>query len=224
VYFLRPPVSLTDGILHSSLNSCGKVDILRNAFKHFRVKIISMKEPNVNDKSVIWTVGHSTRTIDEFINLLLAYNIELLADIRSYPGSKRYPHFNKNQLCISLAGNHIEYLHIPELGGKRKPAGVTAHAEWKNVSFRAYADYMDTDTFYKGITILKNISKVKRTAIMCAEALWWKCHRRLVSDYMSKQGIEVIHIFDELKSDTHKELSPQEEIQDSLFGEKTESC
>jgi uncharacterized protein (DUF488 family) len=183
-----------------------------------------MKEPNDNDKSVLWTVGHSTRTINDFINLLKTYNIELLADIRSYPGSKRYPHFNKNPLCVSLAGNHIEYLHIPELGGRRKPAGVSTHTEWKNTSFRAYADYMDTDNFYKGITILKSISGVKRTAIMCAEALWWKCHRRLVSDYMFAYGSRVIHIIDVSKSEIHKEISLPENIQRNLFGRNAETA
>ena len=181
-----------------------------------------MKEPNDNDECVIWTIGHSTRTIDEFINLLKSYNIELLADIRSYPGSKRYPHFNKNLLGVSLAGNRIEYIHIPELGGKRKPADISSHPEWKNASFRAYADYMDSDTFYKGITILKNISKVKRTAVMCAEALWWKCHRRLVSDYLYARGTRVIHIFNETKIEIHKENSSPESIQNDLFGRNTE--
>lgn len=181
-----------------------------------------MKEPIEHDKSTIWTVGHSTRTIGEFIHLLKTYSIELLADIRSYPGSKRYPHFNKNTLSISLAGNHIEYIHIPELGGRRKPAAVSSHPEWKNESFRAFADYMDTNTFYKGITILRSISEVKRTAIMCAEALWWKCHRRLVSDYMFSHGTQVIHIFDETKSEMHNEISAPESVQSDLFGRNAE--
>ena len=183
-----------------------------------------MKEPPNSDMNIIWTIGHSTRTLDSFINLLKIYNIELLADVRSYPGSKRYPHFNKNSLDISLAGNHIEYIHIPELGGKRKPAKNSHHTGWKNASFRAYADYMDTDTFYKGITILRNISRVKRTAIMCAEALWWKCHRRLISDYISSEGIEVIHIIGESESVLHKILPPDENAENDLFGRNAETA
>ena len=183
-----------------------------------------MKEPPNSDMNIIWTIGHSTRTLDSFINLLKIYNIELLADIRSYPGSKRYPHFNKNSLDISLAGNHIEYIHIPELGGKRKPVKDSHHTGWKNASFRAYADYMDTDTFYKGITILKNISRVKRTSIMCAEALWWKCHRRLISDYMSSEGIEVIHITGESESELHKILPPDKHAEKDLFGRNAETA
>jgi uncharacterized protein (DUF488 family) len=182
-----------------------------------------MKEPPYSDKNTIWTIGHSTRTLESFINLLKLYNIELLADIRSYPGSKRYPHFNKNSLDISLAGHHIEYIHIPELGGNRKPVRNSRHTGWENASFRAYADYMDTDTFYKGITILKNISEMKRTAIMCAEAIWWKCHRRLVSDYMSSHGTEVIHIMGESETEPHKILQPGDSVESDLFGRNTET-
>jgi uncharacterized protein (DUF488 family) len=180
-------------------------------------------EPPNSDKNIIWTIGHSARTLGSFINLLKIYNIKLLADIRSYPGSKQYPHFNKNSLDISLAGNHIEYIHIPELGGKRKPAKDSNHTGWKNASFRAYADYIDTGTFYKGITILRNISQVKRTAVMCAEALWWKCHRRLVSDYMSSHGTKVIHIIDDSKTEIHSELTPDENAEDDLFGRNAET-
>lgn len=180
-------------------------------------------EPPNSEKNTIWTIGHSARTLENFINLLKIYNIELLADIRSYPGSRRYPHFNKNSLDISLAGNHIEYIHIPELGGKRKPAKDSHHTEWKNASFRAYADYMDSDTFYKGVTFLMNISGAKRTAVMCAEALWQHCHRRLVSDYLSSRGIKVIHIIDDSKTEIHGELMPDENAENDLFGSNAET-
>jgi len=180
-------------------------------------------EPPISEKNTIWTIGHSTRTTENFINLLKIYNIELLADIRSYPGSKRYPHFNKNSLDISLAGNQIEYIHIPELGGKRKPAKDSHHTEWKNASFRAYADHMDSDTFYKGITILRKISGAKRTALMCAEALWRHCHRRLVSDYLSSRGTKVIHIIDDTRTEIHSELTPDENAENDLFGRNAET-
>lgn len=166
----------------------------------------------------IWTIGHSTRISDEFVDILKFHNIEVLADVRSYPGSKRYPHFNKNPLDISLAKNSIEYIHILELGGRRKPSENSKHSEWKNTSFRAYADYMETDSFYKGITLLKSISAAKRTAIMCAEALWWKCHRRLISDHLTENGVQVIHIFDKNKAEIHL-LKPQgRPAQKELFG------
>jgi uncharacterized protein (DUF488 family) len=166
----------------------------------------------------VWTIGHSTRSINEFINILKSHSIEVLADVRSYPGSKRYPHFNKNSLDVSLARNHVEYIHIMELGGRRKPSENSRHSEWSNSSFRAYADYMDTDSFYKGITLLKRISSVKRTAIMCAEALWWKCHRRMIADYLTANGTNVIHIFDKDKADLHTLRRPDDSVQKELFG------
>src|SRR5438034_8953326 len=152
----------------------------------------------------IWTIGHSTRSIDDFISLLEQNGIKLLADVRSLPGSKRYPQFNKEALAESLSAHGIRYEHFPELGGRRKPKAESRNTAWRNASFRAYADYMETDQFQKGIERLLNVTaETGATAIMCAEAVWWRCHRSLIADYLKVRGIEVMHILDTNKVDPH---------------------
>jgi len=152
----------------------------------------------------IWTIGHSTRTIDKFISLLEEHGIKSLADVRSLPGSKRYPQFNKERLADSLGKVGIRYEHFPELGGRRKPRGDSPNTAWRNASFRGYADYMETEQFQKGVRRLLDLAAdAGPTAIMCAEAVWWRCHRALISDYLKARGIEVIHILDTNKTDSH---------------------
>src|SRR5882672_3891320 len=121
----------------------------------------------------IWTIGHSTRAIDEFISLLKENEINLLADVRAWPGSKRYPQFNKDTLAESLNTHGIRYKHFPELGGKRKSKPDSRNTAWRNASFRGYADYMETEQFQKGIERLLDVAaEAGPTAIMCAEAVW----------------------------------------------------
>jgi len=151
----------------------------------------------------IWTIGHSTRTANEFDEILLSHKIFALVDVRSFPGSRRYPHFNREELANSLAQIGIEYSHNPRLGGRRRPTPHSKNTAWKNASFRAYADHMETEEFEKGIEGLLQLSTTKRTAIMCAEALWWRCHRSLISDYLKAHGIDVIHILDEKHTEQH---------------------
>jgi uncharacterized protein (DUF488 family) len=152
----------------------------------------------------IWTIGHSTRTIDEFISLLEEYGIKLLADVRLLPGSKRYPQFNKETLADSLGKVGISYEHFPDLGGRRKPKEGSPNTAWRNESFRGYADYMETEDFDKGVKCLLDLAAdAGPTAIMCAEAVWWRCHRALISDYLKARGIEVIHILDAKKTEPH---------------------
>lgn len=152
----------------------------------------------------IWTIGHSTRTIDEFISLLNENGVKLLADVRAWPGSKRYPQFNKDVLAESLLANGIRYEHFSELGGKRKPKPDSRNTAWRNASFRGYADYMETEQFQKGIERLLDVAaKAGPTAIMCAEAVWWRCHRSLIADYLKARGIEVMHIFTANKIEPH---------------------
>ena len=139
----------------------------------------------------IWTIGHSTRTIDEFISLLKENEIKLLVDVRAWPGSKRYPQFNKDALAESLNAHGIRYEHFPELGGKRKSKPDSRNTAWRNASFRGYADYMETEQFQKGIERLARTSAAAKpcpTAIMCAEAVWWRCHRSLIADYLKSRG------------------------------------
>ena len=151
----------------------------------------------------IWTVGHSTRPIEELIEVLRSFDIKVLADVRSFPGSRRYPHFNKEQLKASLAAEGIEYQHFPELGGRRRARPNSLNMAWHNESFRGYADYMETDDFRTGVARLLDIARTRRTAIMCAEAVWWRCHRSLISDYLKAKGVEVTHIMATGKSQAH---------------------
>lgn len=152
----------------------------------------------------IWTIGHSTRNIEDFISLLEENGIKLVADVRMFPGSKRYPQFNRESLAASLGKHGIRYEHFPELGGRRKTKPDSRNTAWRNASFRGYADYMQTTEFHKGIERLLDLAKDSGpTAIMCAEAVWWRCHRALISDYLKARGIEVIHIADRGKTEPH---------------------
>ena len=152
----------------------------------------------------IWTIGHSTRTIEEFVGALQANGIKLVADVRLLPGSKRYPQFNKEKLAKSLSHHAIGYEHFPELGGRRKPRRDSRNTAWRNDAFRGYADYMETFEFSRGIARLQEMAGGDGAiAIMCAEAVWWKCHRSLIADYLKAQGTEIIHIIDANKTEPH---------------------
>ena len=152
----------------------------------------------------VWTIGHSTRPIDNFISLLEEHGIRLLVDVRSLPGSQRYPQFNKDALTNSLGKAGIRYEHFPELGGRRKPRPDSQNTAWRNESFRGYADYVETEEFHNGVKRLLDLAAdVGPTAIMCAEAVWWRCHRSLISDYLKAEGIEVMHILDANKTELH---------------------
>src|SRR4029450_10997833 len=152
----------------------------------------------------IWTIGHSTRAIDDFVSLLEENQIKLLVDVRAWPGSKRYPHFNKDALAESLNAHGIRYQHFPELGGKRKSKPDSRNTAWRNASFRGYADYMETEQFQKGIERLLNIAEeTGPTAIICAEAVWWRCHRSLIAAHLKARGMEMLHILGAKKVEPH---------------------
>ena len=154
--------------------------------------------------SRIWTIGHSTRKIDDFIALLKENGIKLLADVRMYPGSKRYSQFGREALATSLGEAGIRYEHFPELGGRRKAKPGSKNTAWRNEMFRGYADYMEMEDFEKGIARLVDlVEKTGPTAVMCAEAVWWRCHRSLISDYLKSHGIDVVHILDANKIEPH---------------------
>jgi uncharacterized protein (DUF488 family) len=156
----------------------------------------------------IWTIGHSTRTLEELVEMLRCFQIEMLVDIRSYPGSRRYPHFNKEALEISLPQNNIQYLHLKELGGRRKVNPNSKNTAWRHLAFRGYADYMDTEAFKEGIIALEKIALQKPTAYMCSEAVWWRCHRSMVSDYLKAGGWKVMHIMGISKAEEHPYTAP----------------
>lgn len=161
-----------------------------------------MDDASVVEK--IWTIGHSTRTIEEFIQLLLAHQIGLVADVRLFPQSRRYPQFNQSNLEASLAQIEIGYVHLPELGGRRMARRDSKNVAWRNASFRGYADYMETDGFSRGITRLgQAVASTGATAMMCAEALWWRCHRALIADYLKVNGAIVVHIIGAGKVEPH---------------------
>jgi len=150
-----------------------------------------------------WTIGHSTLPIEEFIDRLQSFGIEVLADVRSFPGSRRYPHFNQENLSSTLRGVQIRYEHLRALGGRRRVHPDSLNLAWRNESFRAYADYMETAEFHLGIENLLAVAGQHRVAIMCSEGLWWRCHRSLSSDYLKVKGIEVVHIMGKAKSEPH---------------------
>jgi len=178
---------------------------------------LTVLKENIHSTRQIWTIGHSTREIEEFITALEANGIKLVADVRSLPGSKRYPQFNKEALAQSLGERGIRYEHFLELGGRRKPRLDSHNMAWRNASFRGYADYMETEEFHKGVERLLDLAnKVGRTAIMCAEAVWWRCHRALISDYLKVRGIGVTHIVDAKKIESHPFTSAAQIVDDEL--------
>src|SRR3954447_3768520 len=153
----------------------------------------------------VYTIGHSTRAADELSELLREHEVKLLADIRRYPGSKRYPHFASEAMARWLPEHGVAYVHMPELGGRRKPLPDSRNMAWRNEQFRAYADYMATNEFRDAIDNL--LASPKVTAYMCAEAVPWRCHRNLVSDELTRRGIEVIHILGKNQTQRH-EMNP----------------
>jgi uncharacterized protein (DUF488 family) len=151
----------------------------------------------------IWTVGHSTRTAEKFLEILRAHEIKVLVDVRSFPGSRRYPQFNRAELARELGEVGIEYRHEPRLGGRRTPRADSHNTAWKNPSFRAYADHMESEVFRSGVEELLEVAATERTAVMCAEAVWWRCHRSLIADYLKAEGHTVLHIIDQHKTEEH---------------------
>lgn len=164
----------------------------------------------------IWTIGHSTRLLEEFVAMLHSFNIELIVDIRSYPGSRKFPQFNKEALEISLPQNNIEYIHLKNLGGRRKVKPDSKNTAWRHAAFRGYADYMETPAFKAGINELEILALKKRTAYMCSEAVWWRCHRSMVSDYLKVNGWKVMHIMGIGKEDEHPYTAPAKIVDGEL--------
>ena len=160
------------------------------------------------DPATIWTVGHSTRTLQEFLGLLVEYRIEAIADVRRFPGSRRHPHFASDALAATLPAHGLAYQWIPRLGGRRKVQPGSPNTAWRNASFQGYADYTATAEFAEGLAELLKLATSKRTALMCAEAVWWRCHRSIIADVLKLRGIEVIHIIDATHTTVHPYTSP----------------
>jgi uncharacterized protein (DUF488 family) len=153
--------------------------------------------------ATVWTIGHSTRSLDEFVGLLAGHGIESIADVRRYPGSRRLPHFGRDALCAALEASGIAYEHMVELGGRRRALPDSPNTAWRSAQFRGYADYMMTAEFHAAVEKLRMLAATRRTAMMCAEALWWRCHRGLVADYLKAAGDEVLHVVAAGKVEPH---------------------
>ena len=160
------------------------------------------------ENKTIWTIGHSTRSFEEFLEMLHSFSIKLIADVRSYPGSRRFPQFNKEALEVSLPQDNIQYAHLKNLGGRRKANPDSKNTGWRHAAFRGYADYMETNAFKDGIIKLANRALEQRTAYLCSEALWWRCHRSMISDYLRLQGWNVMHIMGIGKAEPHSYTEP----------------
>ncbi len=153
---------------------------------------------------VLWTIGHSTKPIDEFLTLLKAHGIQLLIDVRTIPRSRHNPQYNTEALSKSLRQEDLLYKHTPQLGGLRKPKKDSINTGWRNESFLGYADYMQTNEFRRALEELMVDGRSRTTAMMCAEAVSWRCHRSLIADALVTKNWEVRHIMSETKADRHK--------------------
>ncbi len=153
------------------------------------------------------TVGHSNRSIQEFLDLLAAHGVDLLVDVRTVPRSRHNPQFNRDVLPETLARAGIEYQHAAALGGLRHARKDSLNTAWRNSSFRGYADYMQTPAFAESLAELLKRAEGRRAAIMCAEAVPWRCHRSLIADALTARGVPVMHIMSETRADPHR-LTP----------------
>jgi uncharacterized protein (DUF488 family) len=156
----------------------------------------------------VWTIGHSTRSLEAFLALLTEHDINVLADVRRIPASRRHPHFGQQALAEALVARGLRYEHFLELGGRRRPRPDSPNTGWRHEAFRGYADYMATKAFRGGVERLVQIAATERVAVMCAEALWWQCHRRLIADCLTVAGHHVTHILGAGKSETHRLTQP----------------
>ena len=152
----------------------------------------------------LFTIGHSNRPLAEFLGLLRAWSVELLIDVRTIPRSRHNPQFNHDALPVALAAEHIDYRHMPGLGGLRHPRRDSINTAWRNDSFRGYADYMQTPEFAQHLRELEQLGSASATAIMCAEAVPWRCHRSMIADALTARGVAVRHIMTTEKADLHK--------------------
>jgi uncharacterized protein (DUF488 family) len=153
---------------------------------------------------IVHTLGHSTRSLDEFTALLDAHGIAGIADVRRFPASRRHPHFGRDALAASLAAGGRAYDWLPELGGRRPTHAGSPHVGWREPAFRGYADHMDTDEFRAGIERLLAAAAQRPTAVLCAEAVPWRCHRQLLSDALLVRGADVVHVLDVASARPHR--------------------
>ena len=164
----------------------------------------------------IWTIGHSTHPLDDFIALLAQHRLEAVADVRNFPGSRRCPQYGRHVLQASLAQHQLEYHWLPALGGRRRPVPDSPNIAWRHVGFRGYADYMQTAEFAAGLDQLLDLARRLRTTLMCAESVWWRCHRSMIADALRARGIDVVHILDAKHSTLHPWTAPARIVEGRL--------
>ena len=153
---------------------------------------------------MIHTIGHSTRELGEFLDLLAAHGVAQIVDVRRYPASRRHPHFAREALAAALAAVRIGYEHEPELGGRRTARRDSTNTGWRSASFRGYADYMETSEFADALGRLRALARVRPAAILCAEAVPWRCHRQLIADALVARGEDVSHILSDRRVEPHQ--------------------
>ena len=165
---------------------------------------------------ILWTVGHSTRPLPDFLDLLASYHIEVVADVRRFPGSRSQPQYRQRTLQAALGSAGFDYLALPGLGGRRRPAPDSANTGWRHPAFRGYADHLAGEEFANGLFELLMVARGLRTAVMCAEVLWWRCHRRMIADVMVSLGARVIHILDAKTAQAHRLMTPARLVRGKL--------
>jgi uncharacterized protein (DUF488 family) len=158
--------------------------------------------PPASDR--IWTIGHGNRSFGEFVEALHTHGVKQVVDVRSFPGSRRNSQFGRDELERTLPTADIAYIWMKDLGGRRRARPDSPHTAWRVQGFRGYADYMETPTFAAALDKLLHFARNAATAYMCAERLWWQCHRRLLSDALTVRGVAVIHILDAHKAEQHR--------------------
>jgi uncharacterized protein (DUF488 family) len=166
------------------------------------------------DSVTVYTIGHSTRSIEEFEEILHRHMIKVIVDVRTIPRSRHNPQFNQAELKTSLEASKIGYVHIHGLGGLRHTRKDSPNMGWRNLSFRGFADYMQTKQFKEGLLRLMQLAKKGRIALMCAEAVPWRCHRSLISDALKVRGVNVVHIMSLTQSRAHV-LTPWIKVEDT---------
>ena len=181
-------------------------------------------QPERAPSSTIWTVGHSTRPLDIFLELLSHFRLEAVADVRRFPASRRQPQYASDALRTTLAERKIAYLWLSALGGRRRPRSDSPNTAWRNASFRGYADHMGSSEFAEGLAELLAFSHRQRTTLLCAEAMWWRCHRALIADVLCIRGIEVVHILDAKHAVVHPYTSAARIVDGQLSYELSESA
>lgn len=165
---------------------------------------------------MVLTIGHSTLALEDFIGILGAHRVQFVADVRRFPASRRFPHFNREVLAAELPRAGVGYAWMPDLGGRRTPRADSRNTRWRNRSFRGYADYMETPAFAEAIGRLENVAATRITAVMCAEAVWWQCHRALIADYLTARGTRVLHVANGRKTEPHRYTEPARVIEGRL--------